>query len=253
MITLYESILQSTKAGKRSLIEKWLADTNNVCGPRNRQLKYKLNADYSIVVEDVYFFLSFEGYTVLPDYIHFADYEGNLNIGKSGSFSEHKIDSFRGFPKKVKNMSLYCGTQTTYLPKLEIELSERFLYSGPKVNTTEGIYIKFNNEENGNKNARTIQIDFFDVNFTNWHVENCNTINLKGDPRLAKNFAKIVNQKYTKLNSKTGPLKYPIEEKGVQQMETYFGGIDLSTVEYILLQDHISIQNINGKFYKLRT
>jgi len=253
MISLYESILQSTKAGKRSLIEKWLSDTKNVFGPQSRPLKYKLNADNSIVVEDDYFFLPFEEYTSLPDYIHFAEYKGDLHVGKSGSFSEHRVDSFRGFPKKVKNMSLYCGIKTTCLPKLEIELSERFLYSGPKVNMTEGIYIKFNDEERGSRNARTIQIDFFDVNFTCWHVENCNTINLKGDPRLAKDFANNVNQKYTRLNSKTGPLEYPIEEKGVQQMKTYFGGIDLSTVEYIILQDHIAIQKINGKFYKLRT
>lgn len=253
MISLYESILQSTKAGKRSLIENWLSDTKNVFGPGNKPLDYKIKSDNTVEVIDEYFWITFEGYDQLPEYIKFANYEGHIILGKSGSFSEHRINSFLGLPKKIKKLSIYCGTKTTCFPKLDVEMSNKFTFSGPSINMYEGLHIKFNNEDNGLRGARTLYIDFFETSFSSWKVENCDTIDLTGDDRLAKIFAKSVNQKYTKLNSKTGPLEYPIEEKGLQQMKEFFGGIDLSTVNFILLAKHIAIQKINGKFYKLRT
>lgn len=252
MKSLYESILSSTNSGKRSLIEKWLSDTKNVFGPGNKQLDYKIKSDNTIEVIDKYFWITFEGYDQLPEYIKFANYEGHIILGKSGGFSEHRINSFEGLPKKIKKLSVYCGTKTTCFPKLDVEMSNKFAFCGPKINMYEGLHIKFNNEDNGLPGARTLYIDF-ETSFSSWKVENCDTIDLTGDDGLAKTFAKNVNQKYTKLNSKTGPLEYPIEEKGLQQMKEFFGGIDLSTVNFILLAKHIEIQKINGKFYKLRT
>lgn len=124
MITLYESILGSTKSGKdkivREKIEAWIDTIVSEKGTssygRNHKNKFVINNDLSISYNgDLYLDMYFDKDSKLqemveiPDYINFDTIEGNFHIKM---YTINKMQKNQ-FPKLIKKNCSIKGNDTT--------------------------------------------------------------------------------------------------------------------------------------------
>lgn len=124
MITLYESILGSTKSGKdkitREKIEAWIdtiiSDKGTSTYGRNHKNKFVINNDLSISYNgDLYLDMYFDKDSNLqelieiPEYINFDTIEGNFCVKM---YTINKMQKNQ-FPKKIKNTCSIKGNDTT--------------------------------------------------------------------------------------------------------------------------------------------
>ena len=104
MKTIKESILNSSSAGKRALINKWCEDNNIFDG------KFKINNQNEIEYTGIsnYPLILFgeknsrNKYDILPEYIQFADFNGTVSCANGID-----IKSFRGLPRVCSRLILW--------------------------------------------------------------------------------------------------------------------------------------------------
>lgn len=255
MITLYESILGSTKSGKTALIDNWCRENNIFNG------FYAINSKGEIerTRDDARLQLPFKDYTELPDYIKFADDKDlHVTLGKEIVVSRvqngaiaRDITSFRGVPKVCKILNIF--TNGRKLPDLEVSTQLCGIYC-PYAKSFGNITIDM---RNGNVpfNARFRILDFgYDI--TQWpksfKINNLKELSLVNASDMGDNFSKLLNRK-APMNKYVGKFEFPIAEEGLKNIEQFFGNaVDLKTVEIIKYTQNSELRKHNGQWYRCK-
>jgi hypothetical protein len=248
MITLYESILGSTKSGKYQLIKDWCERYKPFEG------NYKINSDNTISSTQSFasLHLDYIDYDCLPDYIQFKSSEYvNVIIGPPRGVSSSKmktIKNFNGLPKRVHAIKITIANNRT-LPKLNIEVESSFTLNSFMLKKYEDLRIDFFGKDDlqCELNLRS------DAPLDNVHVKHVKTIDFVNDFNLGDEFSKIMNRKAEK-NKYKGKFDYEIKPEGYKAIEEFFKDTDIDLKDCICIKYTQASQLLkkDGKWYRFK-
>ena len=245
MKTLYESILGSTKTGARAEIEKW-CDAHNLYDKR-----YIINSDNTVSpykTADL-LYLHYDDYSKIPDYIKFkTTNDCILHIGPMRGRVEEtvKLTSFEGLPKEVNKAKILLGTNVRSLPPLSIKVCDSFVLDASWVKEYQGLTIEFTDK--GGDNHLTLRTD---APLKNVKVIGANILNFVNDFNIGDAFSKAMNRK-AQMNKYRNKYEIPVSPEAIQVINTFFTGIDMSTVTEILYTQNSKLVKFNGQWYRCK-
>ena len=171
MRTLRESLLddfgeQSKDTAKRHAIESWLEENHIIQNRVIYPLKYKINKDYTIDIDDFIYI----GEGNFPDFIQFNKCKGKFTVFNS------KMTSLHGCPKRVDGEFVCSDNLLTNLKGCPKYVGDNFDCSYNQLKTLEGAPRKVGrifecqyNEELSSLKGAPEEVSNFDCRFTGIH------------------------------------------------------------------------------------
>lgn len=256
MITLYESILGSTKSGKYQLIKDWCEKYKPFNG--NYKINSKGEIERNINSSVVHLYLPFKDYTELPSYIQFADDEDLIVfLGKDSrrgsSDIARNITSFRGIPRNVKRLSIF--TNGKHLPDFEIYTQSCHIYAS-FANSFGKIIVNMKRGDLAGTLGSVFIVRDFGYGVKTWPktiiVNNAHTIQMVNASDMGDNFSKLLNRK-APMNKYVHKYEFPVTEEGVKIIEDYFGNsVDLKTVKKIKYTQNSELVKYDNKWFRCK-
>jgi len=241
MISLYESILGSTKSGKRALVEQWCVENR----PFNGHYEITSNNEIKCTQVGNALTISYEDYNELPDYIQFAD-DPNLEVILGGGMYRGRRvapKSLRGLPKRCKVLNI--NLNALELPDLEITVDSLVVQTNiTKLNkfvvNFEGYHCNFR--------LRAFEIKSFDEITLN----GVKIINMVNDFNWGDEFSKQVARK-AEMNKYKDRYETPISDAALEVVNTFFGKhIDIKDLQEIDYTQNSRFVKNNGKWYRCK-
>ena len=205
MITLYESILNSTKSGKdkitREKIEAWIDTIVSEKGTssygRNHKNKFVINNDLSISYNgDLYLDMYFDKDSKLqemveiPDYINFDTIEGNFHIKM---YTINKMQKNQ-FPKLIKKNCSIKGNDTT-LKDVHICAKSIIMRNYGLFSKIDNVEFEFLPEGYFDFSESNLTIDEFKkIKFVNGNLEKINCESTPMGETIIKTRKKLLNK-----------------------------------------------------------
>lgn len=247
MKSLYESIISNSKIGIKSTIEKWCIDHNIFDG------KFKINADNTITstYPGAVLRLYYGGYDELPEYIKFESNEYTPVIigpekGKSVDMVR-KIKSFRGLPSVAHSIRLVLPYSMTELPPLKIKLYHSFSLRALNIRKYNDLDIEFDKTGIAQTNFK---LDT-EAPLENIHVTGASVIDFVNDGNIGDAFSKAMNRK-AEMNKYKNKYTFPVSDAALDIINTFFTGIDMSSVEEIQYTQNSKLVKHDGKWYRCK-
>ena len=241
MKSLYESILGSTKSGKRALVEQWCVENR----PFNGHYEITSNNEIKCTQVGNSLTITYENYNELPDYIQFAD-DPNLKVTLGGGmYRGHRVapKSLRGLPKRCKAFNIELNA--IELPDLDITTEYLSIQT----------YITKLNKFNVNfvGDPCKLRIRAFEIkSFDELTIKGVKIIDLVNDFNWGDEFSKQVARK-AEMNKYKGRYETPISDAALEVVNTFFGKhIDISDLQEIDYTQNSRFVKSNGKWYRCK-
>lgn len=249
MITLYESILGTTKSGKTALVDLWLKEHLPDCYD---QLTLKSDGKiYWTGNQEKTLNVRYDTYDELPDFIQFADDDDmRLRIGNGTYMTKlNNVSSFRGLPKKVKTCAFLLNSDT--LPEFEITCGFIDVNITPATKRKGKIVVNF---EGDNRRFRVRSFGYrppkeFEEAF---ELHNVRAIDMVNDFHFGDEFSKRIARK-TQMNKYKNKYEFPISKEGLEVVNTFFGKkTDVKGLEEISYTQNSKLVKHKGEWYRCK-